>query len=308
MSGYLFVYFIGENEDPVELEGEQIYMSVSRDGLHWKDLQSKPVLKSGLGMKGVRDPYAVRDPKTGRVYLIATDLRIDAGEGWDTAQYRGSRDIIIWESDDLVHWSKERAFTAAISQAGCAWAPEAIYDESRESFLMYFASMVQLEGDEEPKQRIYARYTKDFKEFTDPFLYIERDGHIIDTTMCHHQGYYYRVSCDCINNRLVVERAMDLLGDFEPVPSDVLDNLRGVEGPAIYQMPNESWCLIADQSVKGNGYLPMITSNLGSEDFEILKDDQYDMGTLKKRHGGVLKITEDEYYRICEEYGLNTYC
>ncbi len=112
--GYLFVYFIGENEDPVELAGEQIYMSVSRDGLHWKDLQSKPVLKSGLGMKGVRDPYAVRDPKTGRVYLIATDLRIDAGEGWDTAQYRGSRDIIIWESDDLVHWSKERAFTAAM--------------------------------------------------------------------------------------------------------------------------------------------------------------------------------------------------
>ena len=32
------------------------------------------------------------------------------------------------------------------------------------------------------------------KGFSDPFLYIEREGHIIDTTMCHHQGYYYRVS------------------------------------------------------------------------------------------------------------------
>ena len=37
---YLFIYFIGEQED-----GEQVYFSVSSDGLHWEDLnQGKPVL------------------------------------------------------------------------------------------------------------------------------------------------------------------------------------------------------------------------------------------------------------------------
>lgn len=33
MAGYLFVHFTGEQKD-----GEQIYFSVSRDGLHWTDL------------------------------------------------------------------------------------------------------------------------------------------------------------------------------------------------------------------------------------------------------------------------------
>lgn len=32
-TGYLFVHFTGAQKD-----GEQIYFSLSRDGLHWKDL------------------------------------------------------------------------------------------------------------------------------------------------------------------------------------------------------------------------------------------------------------------------------
>ena len=50
MSGYIFVHFTGEQKD-----GEQIYFSISRDGLHWKDLNDgKPILYSETGMKGVR--------------------------------------------------------------------------------------------------------------------------------------------------------------------------------------------------------------------------------------------------------------
>ena len=105
MAGYLFVHFTGEQKD-----GEQIYFSVSRDGLHWTDLNDgKPVLYSHIGECGVRDPFPVKNPLNGRYYLIATDLRIEKGEGWQAAQERGSRDIIIWESEDLVHWEKERA-------------------------------------------------------------------------------------------------------------------------------------------------------------------------------------------------------
>ena len=77
----------------------------------------QPVLYSHLGMQGVRDPFLLRDPKQKKFYLIATDLRIEAGEGWDTAQYRGSRDLIVWESKDLVHWSAERASTIGVPGA-----------------------------------------------------------------------------------------------------------------------------------------------------------------------------------------------
>ena len=37
MAGYLFVHFTGEDKD-----GEQIYFSLSRDGLHWEDLYCRP--------------------------------------------------------------------------------------------------------------------------------------------------------------------------------------------------------------------------------------------------------------------------
>lgn len=82
MAGYLFVHFTGEQKD-----GEQIYFSVSRDGLHWTDLNDgKPVLYSHIGECGVRDPFPVKNPLNGRYYLIATDLRIEKGEGWQAAQ------------------------------------------------------------------------------------------------------------------------------------------------------------------------------------------------------------------------------
>ncbi len=298
MAGYLFVHFTGEHKD-----GEQIYFALSRDGLHWQDLSETPVLKSHIGMCGVRDPFPVRDPETGKVYLIATDLRIEAGLGWGAAQFDGSRDIIVWESDDLIHWSEERACTVGIPEAGCVWAPEAVYDSGKKAFLVFFASMVKTDADEHPKQRIYAAYTKDFREFTDTFLYIERENHVIDTTILESGGRYYRVSKDETTKRLIMETSDTLLGTFVPVESAVLADLAWVEGPEGYLLPDgKTWCLVADQFGSGKGYLPMTTANLGTEDFRILEPDQYDLGRLKKRHGGILRIAEEEYERMLAYY------
>ena len=298
VGGYLFVHFIGEQED-----GEQVYFAVSRDGLHWRDLRSTPVLRSNVGMCGVRDPFAVRDPKTGRVYLMATDLRIAAGLGWGAAQYEGSRDIVIWESDDLIHWSEPRAVTVAIPEAGCAWAPEAVYDPEKEAFFVFFASMVKT-GDDEPKQRIYASYTKDFRTFTPPVQYIERPKHIIDTTIVQSGGKFWRVSGDNSTGRLLFEVSDSLTGKFEIIPSETLTARGGLEGPEMFLLPDgRTWCLIADQYQAGLGYLPMVTDALGTTDFRVLEPGEYDMGSLKKRHGGVLRITGQEYARLVDFYG-----
>ena len=72
-TGYLFVHFTGE-----EKLGEQIYFALSRDGLHWMDLnEGKPVLVSDIGEAGVRDPFILRNPLNGKYVIIATDLRIE---------------------------------------------------------------------------------------------------------------------------------------------------------------------------------------------------------------------------------------
>ncbi|MGF7144287.1 hypothetical protein HNQ56_002718 [Anaerotaenia torta] len=299
MAGYLFVFFTGEQES-----GEQIYFSISKDGLHWEDLnKEQPVLLSKIGEEGVRDPFIIKDEKKDIFYLIATDLRIGTGKGWDTAQYRGSRDLIIWESKDLVHWSEARACTVAPQNAGCAWAPESIYDAERDEFFVFWASMVKLEGDAEPKQRIYGSYTKDFISFSDAFLYAEAKNHMIDMNIVQDNGWYYRFVKDETTKKIRIDRVRALQNaEAEEIASEVLDNLFAVEGPEAYPLPDGSWCLIVDQFGLGKGYLPLIKENLAAGDFTITSGEAYDLGKLKKRHGGVIKITDEEYNRLKEWY------
>lgn len=300
MAGYLFVHFIGEQKD-----GEQIYFAVSRDGLHWRDLNGgKPILYSRIGTCGVRDPFPVRNPITGMYYLIATDLRIEAGNGWDQAQEAGSRDLIVWETKDLLHWSRERACTVGVPDAGCVWAPEAVYDREKDAFLVFFASKVKQAGDTQGKHRIYAAYTKDFQRFSKTFLYFEKENHVIDTTILQSGGKYFRISKDETSKRLILEEADSLLGEFAQLDSPVLNALDGVEGPEGYLLPDgKTWCLIADQFQTGKGYLPMVSGDLGKEDFRILSPEEYDMGVNKKRHGGILQVTEEEYEALVRFYG-----
>ena len=245
----------------------------------------------------------MRDPETGKFYLIATDLRIEAGKGWEAAQYEGSRDLIVWESEDLVHWSKERSCTVGIEGAGCVWAPEAVYDREKKAFFVFWASMVKTEGDTESRQRIYAAWTKDFREFSEPFLYMERKEHVIDTTILRDGDFYYRISKDESNKCLILERSLSLTGAFEGIASETLTELKGVEGPEGYLLPDgKTWCLIADQFAEGKGYLPMVTEELGSGKFRILDPEEYDMGETKKRHGGILPLTGQEYERLKQAF------
>lgn len=246
----------------------------------------------------------MRSPLDGKCYLIATDLRIEAGQGWETAQYGGSRDLIVWESEDLLHWSRERACRVGLPEAGCVWAPEAVFDRERGEFLVFFASMVKASGEERSRQRIYAAYTKDFRTFSGTFLYMEREDHVIDTTILESGGRYYRISKDEVTKRLILERADSLTGEFVRIESPVLQKLEGVEGPEGYLLPDgKTWCVIADQFMAGKGYLPMLTQDLESGAFRILSAGEYDMGDTKKRHGGVLMITDEEYEALQREYG-----
>lgn len=282
---YLFAHFTGEQKD-----GEQIYFSKSEDGLHFTDLNDgKPVLFSRIGEKGVRDPFIVKNEKTGTYYLIATDLRIEAGKGWGAAQFEGSRDIIVWESDDLKNWSEERAVTVGVNDAGCVWAPESVYVPEEDRFFVFWASMVPFDGTDARKQIIYGAYTKDFKEFTEPFKYLEADNHLIDMTIVHDGEYFYRFVKDETVKAVQLDRVKTLTGSVpEKIESEVLDSFLGVEGPECYRLPDGKWCLIVDQFMKGLGYIPLICDDLSSGKFRICDSSEYDFGKTKKRHGGVI--------------------
>lgn len=296
--GYLFVHFTSDDGE----DGEQIYFSISRDGFHYTDLNGgKPILRSAIGEMGARDPFIIRSPWENKYYLIATDLRIASGKGWHVAQYEGSRDLLVWESEDLVNWEGPVAHTVGVPGAGCVWAPEAIYDEEKDSIMVFWASMTAI-GDETPKQRIYRAYTKDFKTFTESEIYIERDNHVIDTTIIKASEGYYRYSKDETTKYIRVDFGKDLEpGSFTHVESKTLDGIYGVEGPEIFKLNGEEkWCLIVDRFAAHEGYLPLVTVDLASGEFRVLEDAEFDFGKTLKRHGGILNLTEEEYNRLAK--------
>ena len=293
MSHYLFVHFTGEHQD-----GEQVYFSVSQDGRHFEDLNgSLPVLKSTIGNEGIRDPFLIRDVNKQKFYLIATDLRISKGDGWEYAQVHGSMNIVVWESEDLIQWQDPHFLPVDLPGAGNVWAPEVIYDEEKEAFLVFWASKIA------GKQRMFAAYTTDFTTLGEPFPFLEKANDVIDSTVIKHGQSYYRLTKDETVSRIIFEKADSLTGNYEEVASPLLSDLNGMEGPQIYQVNEHLWYLIIDHFSDNNGYIMLQTTALGTEDFTLVPKADYDFGKSLKRHGGVLPITNEEYEALVAAFG-----
>ncbi len=303
MSAYLFVHFTsGKNGDK-----EHIWYSLSRDGLNWTDLGGEePILSSSLGTKGVRDPYIVYDENAKKYIIIATDL-CTANGNWHDFSHHGSRSIIVWESEDLINWSDERSVEVGIKNAGCVWAPEAVFCKEKDMWFVFWASCVREKGQLHHKQRIYGSFTKDFKEFSPTFKYIDGETALIDASIVWDKGWYYRFSKDETNKFIILERSRTLVGeDYEKIHSELLSNFYGLEGPEAYYLDDQKkWCLIADQYHAHLGYTPFLCDDLASGVFKQLHNDQFDMGKRQKRHGGIIKITDEQYEKLIEEFGID---
>lgn len=302
---YLFVYFTMNDTG----DEETVWYSLSEDGLHWKDLGNGPVLRSHVGTKGIRDPFLVYDENQKKYFMIATDLNTADGHSWYDAAHRGSRCLLTWESEDLIHWSDARLIEVGVEGAGCVWAPEAVYSTGDNAWFVFWASMVREPGDPEPKQRIYGAFTKDFLHFSPAFKYIEAESHIIDTDIVYDGGWYYRFSKDETGKSILLERCRRLIPQpgqrYRRIPCPLLDGWEGLEGPTAYYLEKErKWCLLVDQYRIRGGYLPLLTGDLSSGIFERLPESAFDLGRRPKRHGGVLPIPEALAARLTAHYGI----
>lgn len=298
-SGYLFVHFTGESEI-----GEQIYFSVSEDGFNWKDLNGgMPVIESKICEMGVRDPFILRNKIDGKFYIISTDLRIANGKGWGVAQFEGSKKLMVTCSENLVDWSDIWSVDIGVENAGCVWAPEAIYDRESGKYMVFFASMVEKDGNP-PKQIIYNTFTEDFVHFTEPEIYIERDNHVIDTTIVENDGIYFRFSKDETTKNIIADYSKNVAkGPFTRLECENVEKLMGVEGPLGFKFNDrDEWCVMVDRFAAGLGYLPIVSKDMLSGEFRVLEPFEYDMGKTKKRHGSVLNITKEEYDMLCEKW------
>ena len=301
-TAYLFAHFMNTEGDA---DDEQIYFSVSENGQNWTTLNGgAPVLTSNVGEKGVRDPYILRG-EDGKYFIIATDLSIynrkqtQGSNAWGLSQTDGSQSIVVWESSDLVNWSEASLVKVAVDNAGCTWAPEAVYDPEKGMYMVFWASKVS--DDDYSKQRMYRSYTSDFKTFTPAEVYIEDDVSNIDTTIIEHEGIYYRFTKNESRSSIIMEKSNFLDGNWTPVETYNLGEMTGYEGPAIYKINGEdSWCLLLDYYSRSQGYKPFVTDDLAEGIFTQAADFSFD-GTY--RHGTVMPITEAEYNALVEQYG-----
>ena len=302
--GYLFVTFKGE-QSPMT---EQIYFVVSRDGKQWTSLNGgEPVLVSKLGERGVRDPFLIRAHDGKQFFLIATDLSINLNRDWKRAVTAGSKSIVVWESADLVKWSEPRLVKVAPDDAGCSWAPEAVYDDAKRDYLVFWASTTK--RDDFKKHRIWAARTKDFKEFCEPFVYIEKPTTIIDTTIVFDHGKYVRFTKDEKFKAITAETSKSLEGPWTDVPDFSLAKMTGYEGPACYRLSDAGaavpagkpakWCLLLDHYARGQGYKPFVTHDLASGQFTPAPDFKF---PFKLRHGSVLPVSAEEMARLEASY------
>jgi hypothetical protein len=299
--GFLFTTF----RDETTPMSEQIYFAVSEDGKQWQSLNDgKPVLVSDVGEKGVRDSFALRSHDGQKAWIIATDLCVNRNRDWHRNTHAGSKSIVVWESNDLLHWSEPRLVQVAPDDAGCVWAPEAIFDEEAGDYLVYWASTNK--SDNYAKQRIWAAHTKDFRTFDKPFIFLEKPNHVIDIDIVRDGDTYYRFTKDDKDKSVSMASSNKLAGPWREIEQFTAGKGKNFEGPICYKLrpaadgqPPE-WCLlldnVSDRIGRGAfGYMPFISHDLSTGEFTPATDTHF---PYPFRHGSVLPITSAELERL----------
>ncbi|WP_222115668.1 family 43 glycosylhydrolase [Microbacterium sp. SLBN-146] len=309
-AGYLWTHF--------EAQGgyEKIFFGHSEDGLHWSKLNdNSPILANLGGDLGVRDPHLVRSAEGDKYWIIGTDLHAEGGgaggSGWD--QLNASKNIVVWESTDLVNWSDQRIVFAGFEHAGNVWAPESIYNEETGEYYVYWSARDRREN-ETPDWalRVYLTKTRDFVTFTEPEVWAslnaQGDGqtgpNIIDSTIAKEGDTYYRFSTS--DWWTVVDTSTSLDGPWTTVIARDQAASFGLkarmEGHTVYQLPDGRWAVMGDDG----GYYAHTANTLASLQFTQLSvgagANQYSF-EQRFRHGSVLRLSAAEEERLLEAYG-----
>jgi hypothetical protein len=138
----------------------------------------KPWLPPAHKDQLMRDPHVARDAKGG-FHMV-----------WTWA-WRGNV-FGHAHSKDLMSWGEQTMTEAFPGVAGVrnTWAPELVYDPKVSEWLVFWSGTIDGRFPETAdsldngnNHRIYARATKDFKAFSEPFLFFNPGYPVIDATV-----------------------------------------------------------------------------------------------------------------------------
>ena len=76
----------------------------------------------------------------------------------------------------------------------------------------------------------------------------------------------------------------------------------GVEGSEMYRLTGtDSWIMIMDEYGTGRFFMQMTTD---MENFRAVSPADYSFDGVRPRHGSVMAITDEEYARLVEAFGV----
>lgn len=196
-AGYAAAYFKSDSDEKIyqaATSGNDFFTFSAVNG-------GAPTISSSSDTRGLRDPFVLRSHFGDKYYMVATDLCISCGTSWGASQSAGSLKIEVWESTDLVHWSRTNGVDTGITvnrpEAGMTWAPEAYWDDALQSYVVFFSSRLYANTAHSNTDKLYSRVfsvlTRDFKTFTYPPNSWQDTGFArIDSTVTKIGDTYYR--------------------------------------------------------------------------------------------------------------------
>ncbi len=289
---YLFAYFVGNKP-----EQERIHFAVSEDGYNFEALNNnEPVIIQTKGKKCVRDPYIVKG-NDGFYYIVGTDMKSD--EGWTS-----NHALVTWKSSDLINWTDEtiidiRDFGGDFVTTTRAWAPQAIWDEKAEMYMLYWAHS---DEKNDPAQMYYA-HTTDFKTITEPKLLYERPGiQTIDGDIAFNKnnGKYYLYFKHDEDQTIAYTTSENVTGPYDDNSVVVSLAKTGVEGSEIYNITGtDQWVMIMDEYSTDNFFMQQTTD---FENFLPVNPEDYSMKFFP-RHGAITSITDEQYEALINHFG-----
>jgi len=211
-----------------EPANEGLRMLYSKDGYHWKAVDSV-LLKPTIGKdKIMRDPSMLQAPD-GTFHLV-----------W-TTEWKGGNGFGHASSRDLVNWTEQQYIPVMDKEPGVVnvWAPELFYDDIAAQYIIIWASTIPLRFEkgveaEDNNHRMYYTTTKDFKTFTETKLFLDPKFSVIDAVIVKRAARdYVLVLKD--NTRpernIKVAFATDPLGPWTNISKPFTEKF--TEGPAV---------------------------------------------------------------------------
>lgn len=289
---YLFCYFTGN-----EPEHERICFAISHDGFNFKPLNNgKPVISQKTGTLCMRDPFLIRG-ENGEFYIIATDMK--SSLGWNS-----NHGVVSWKSDDLINWYDETAVDfhqyESTKTANKIWAPEAIFDEEKGEYFVYYS--VYNTNSTKPIS-IWYSYTSDFKSFTEPKeLFSPSNGmDAIDADIIRVNDKFYMAYKDECHKTICEVVADKLTGPYYEYENNTIAKTdHHVEGNCMYKLIDQNkYIMIMDMYCDGRYFMQETDDTM---DFKPVDDDKFTLD-FTPRHGSVITITDDEYQKLIANFG-----